>query len=345
MRKIPAIVALCLAGCLVEFPERAEDGTEAGIGGALTGHAPGDHIPGQPDPRPDPDGEGGAKAPAVPTGSPEPGSPPSDGPPPPPSDGPPPTAPPPGCEADLCEACNADGDIVALDTDIRCPNTDCAAFDIPQAGVNPATGAPTCRLLRTAMARTCAGPGECMAASAVTCLQNGQVRAEVEGATECDDIIGCGPGQDPRVVHKPIGAPCAGADGVCNGEGVCQRKDECLHARLSQDESFCAGASGLPADVCRFRVLPGSWDADPEPRDDDRVIDCNHFCRQNGWTCVQALENNGRCDVCILGEALCTIPDGCDQTFHLSDADLLFLWDGLLCDCRFGTGDGHDHEW
>lgn len=358
-----ATVFVCLAGapgCFIELPERYDDGgVPVFDDDVLAGRSPWlDAAPPGTAPDADPSGVGPPPVrPDDPDAAAQPGNPPTAGPP------PPATEQPPDCVARQCMTCDADGQLVPRDSDPRCPPVSCAAFQIIDTTPDPQTGGPTCRQYETSMPRTCTDDGQCVQRpSAELCSGRGPLLREVVAPTPCYRIEGCVPQGVPTLVQTP-GAACNGGQGVCDGAGQCiplpQPTDVCASAQLPSDvlatpELYCA-AQNPAADVCRFRILLGTVDADQAPLDPEPTLNCAYFCQVHGWRCVDVFENRWQdeCSLCELSDGLgeegCRLPDGCNRTFGADFDGIRVEFDGLLCDCRVpgganpGGGDDRPH--
>ncbi len=128
-------------------------------------------------------------------------------------------------EIPLCMECNPEGELVAAADDERCGTIDCGAFEwFELRGDNGAAGESLCvrGQPQDITEYRCAGPGQCVQASAELCRIEEAVAA---AAGLCRTIEGCEAGT-PEVLVFPDGTPC-GEDRVCaGGECVPQVADE-----------------------------------------------------------------------------------------------------------------------
>ncbi len=335
------------AGCFIDLPERLTDGgVEGHEADILFGMAPGTtpDSPGTKPPRTaDPDlgasGVGPAPPPATqaPSGGPEP---PTMAPTGAPSD------PPLPCEPGVCHACDGDR-LVPSENDARCDPVDCLPFPLVMLEQDAETGTDVCNGYASRLASLCDPSGVCRVASAETCTSTDGVPIEFVRASSCQHVENCMPGVIARLVSIPVGQPCIGVAGVCDGLGNCieipsggNAAEVCEHLPLRSTiagapQTFCE-AQNLDANVCRFALQLGSIEADPNPADLNPEVNCGHFCARYGWTCVAARENErwNQCEPRGGNVDDAIVENGCDRTIVFDRNDDVDVFNGILCECR-----------
>lgn len=335
------------AGCFIDLPERYTDGGVELIGpDALSGMAPGTtpDSPGTKPPRsPDPDQGVAGVGPPPPPASQAP----SDGPPPPPVEPTePPSDPPVACVPGVCHGCDGDR-LVPSENDARCDPVDCQPFPLVLLEQDAETGTDVCNGYASRLASLCDPSGVCRVASAETCTGHDGVPIEYLRASACQHVENCMVGVIARLVSIPVGQPCIGVAGVCDGLGNCiggpaggNAAELCEHLQLNSTiagapQTFCE-AQNLDANVCRFALQLGSIEADPNPGDLNPEANCGHFCARYGWTCVAARENVpwDQCEPRDRNVDGAVVANGCDRTIVFDRNDDVDVLNGILCECR-----------
>lgn len=341
------------AGCFIDLPERVTDGgLEAPEPDALSGTAPGM----------EPEGPG-SKPPATVDPSEPDATPPGVAPPPPPiqppSGGPPPptmapTAAPSGpsgpCEPGICHACDGD-QIVPAENDVRCEVPDCRAFPLVLLEQDPVTGVEVCRGYASRVPSLCDPSGQCRVASAESCITPDGSPFEYLRGSACRHIRNCRVNTVAWTEFVAAGQPCIGEPGTCDGVGRCNGDEGddggggsgapvceslALMATIAgAPQTFCEASHGATT-VCRFALQLGSTEADPAPLDFNPQLNCGHFCRRYGWSCVAALENDdvNQCELREPSAEQSLIENGCDRTLEFDRNDDVDALNGVLCDCR-----------
>ncbi len=217
----------------------------------------------------------------------------------------------PGERPSRCVICDAAGMLSTPQSDISCPDLDCAARSSYRQVGYP-DGKVECRRQRFTprYPSQCQGFGACYARAEYCKGETEETTIDAVSLSECLSIEGC-EGEVEGTLLTREGEPCGGGQGVCDGSGACVMggggaQMTAMDSGPSPDPSMPRTCdSAFQPTLSQLNAQQTYLCPPPNPQDpllcnvhldkrtnNDQNYRCGDFCTQHNATCVDAWNDN-----------------------------------------------------